>query len=234
MSALYGQKTFAQIVATIGLKLLTQNQTLSTTTSPTLADVQDTVNRYYKRLFSRGLFIWGRKDTTFNTVASQQNYTMPDDVMVIDIMSIPSLNSPIVRVPSDILRSNFPGAFVNFGETLPRYYTDAPPASNNAQIISLWPIPDIAYSIYMKYQARFIPLSADGDYSVIPPEYEDYLIYGPLGELFGFLGDPRANENKLMALEIDNKCWLANQKLMLQEPLVVQPWTDLLWPTWIR
>lgn len=234
MAALYGQRTFAQIVAKIGLKILGPNNTLSTTSNPTLADVKDTVNTYYKYLFSRGLYIWGRKDTTFNTVGAQQNYTMPDDVMTIDIMSVPSLNSPIVRVPSDILRSNFPGAFVNFGSTLPRYYTDAQPASNNAQVISLWPIPDTVYNIYMKYQARFIPLSADGDYSVVPPEFEDYLYEGPLGELFTQLGDPKADWHMLKAREIDDKCWLANQKLMLQEPLVVQPWTDLLWPTWVR
>jgi len=212
VAVLPGQLTFLEIKNQIASVLLNRGA-LSTTSYPTIAMVNDVVNKYYKRFYGSNRWVWDKKITTKATVAGAKNVVMADDIMEVTNMVIESLVRKLILYPREKFKSVAPGGWTNIGNAVPVYSVEGQPASNNALTFDLWPTPDAIYTLTIDYYARITPMSSDGDVSIIPPEFEDYLINGPVGELLIMLGDPRAQYYSGEAQKTLKAAWLRNENM---------------------
>jgi hypothetical protein len=211
MAALNGQRTFLQLQNAVGAVLFEQTAP-SADTYPTLASIKDKINEVYRRVYVKQPWLWGYAETTINTTANNKLLTMPDGVQKIWGLQLQSINQPIRYVPRNKLLLSYPGGWNQVNDSYPIFWTDAEQASNNAMQINLFPAPDAVYTITYQYQVRLTPLSADGDYSVIQPEYEDVLIYGTLADLLRQLSDQRADYYEAKYAEIQRAMWMDAEK----------------------
>jgi hypothetical protein len=212
MANLPGQRTFLQIKDEIASVLFNQG-TYSTTSYPTTAMIENTINKYYKKFYGSNRWMWDKKVTTLNTVNGTKNVVMADDVMEVTNMNIESLVRKLILYPREKFKSVAPGGWTNIGNAVPVYSVEGQPASNNAITFDLWPAPDAVYTLTIDYYARITPMSASGDVSIIPPEFDDYLTQAPLAELLIMLGDQRAQYYKGEADRIMKAAWLRNENM---------------------
>lgn len=210
MAALNGQRTFLQLQNAVGAVLLEQTA-LSTSTYPTLASVQSKINEVYRDVVSKHPWLITLSQTTFNTVTNTQLVTLSDNIERILGMQIQGLNLPIRYLPLNKLDLAFPGGWNQITPGQPLYWTDAPQASNNAMQIYLFPAPNAAMTVTIQYHLRLTPLSADGDYSIIPPEFENILIYGALADFLAQLSDARREYYQARYAELQSKLWMRDQ-----------------------
>jgi hypothetical protein len=199
MAALSGQRTFLEIQGDIAA-ILGDGFAFGTTSYPTLTQAKQIINRHYKQFTSKRPWKWMQKSTTFNTVAGTTQYTLVDGVAEEITLRIANQSMPLNWISREQFLQQYPGGWTTTGNGLPTMYVPSAEASNNALQIDLWPTPDAVYTVTMDYRARAAPLAADGDYSVVPPEYEDALVFGPAAEMLTLLGDQRSavyeNKNK--------------------------------------
>lgn len=212
MANLAGQRTGAQIVSAVDAILFNKSSG-SSTTYPTSTMILELINRYYKAFVDKYQFLWAMKSTTINTVAGTTGITMPDDVVQVYQMQIRANGRYLQFLPRKQFERDFPAGWTSVGNSQPIYYVEAAPASNNAIQFDLFPTPDAIYTINYDYRARFTPLAGSTEVSVIPPEYDMYLIYGPAVEGLLMQGDPRAKQFAELLEDADKRAWLANEKL---------------------
>jgi len=210
MAALAGQQTFLQMQNSCGAIWLEQTA-LSTTTYPTLATCKELLNRYMKILIGKYPFVWVGAETTIATVASTTRLTMPDLVRKVATFQIRANGRNMTYLTRIEFERMFPMGWTNVGQSQPIYYVEAPPASNNAIQFDLFPTPDAIYTINYDYLTRAVAMSADGDYPVVPPEWDSWLVWRSVAEGLTMLGDPRATTYKAMADELESQMWLDNE-----------------------
>lgn len=230
MANLYGQRTLSQIETEIGQNLLGATS-LSTSTYPTLAHVDQVINKHYKRVYSKYWPLWALKSSTFPTVDGTTNYTMPDTVQTILGMQVQGLAYRITHLDQQTFFQMYPMGWTNFGKAVPLYWINSTPAANNALTIDLFPTPNAAYTVSYQYIARFVELSGASDISVIPPEYDDILVHAPLAEFFTMLGDPRAAYHQGEADKINFRLWQQTETMRGNEnpdqgAYVIHPYWD--------
>jgi hypothetical protein len=206
MANLYGQRTLAQIETEIGQNLFGQTA-LSTSTYPTLAHADQVINKWYKRVYSKYWPLWALKSSTLTLSQGTTNYTMPDTVQTILGMQIRDLAYRITHLDQQTFLQMYPMGWTNFGQAVPLYWINGTPANNNALTVDFFPTPNATYTVHYQYIARFAELSSGPDISVIPPEYDDILVHGPLAEFFTMLGDPRAAYHQGEADKIMFRLW---------------------------
>lgn len=213
MAALNGQRTFAQIVAEIDSHLFNQGSS-STTSYPTNAMIKNIVNKWYKRVVSSAKYQWATGEGTISTVIGTARITMPDVNMWPENFNIRSISQNIPVYTRQAFLASYPSGWTNVGQGIPLIAVEAPPASNNAKQYDLWPIPNAVYTINYDGFIHATPLSADGDYSIIPPEYDDILVHGPVSECFVMLADQRADYHQGEAESILKRLWKDNEDLI--------------------
>lgn len=212
MAALAGQRTFAEIKGDIAALLGDGITFAASGTYPSTAQVNQIVNRHYKRFVDRHPWVWGAKSTTFSTVAGTTTYALADTVIEEITLRIANQSMPLRYMSREEFLQEYPGGWTTTGNGLPTMYVPSAEASNNAVQVDLWPTPDAVYTVTMDYRARATPLSADGDYSVIPPEHEDYLVYAPAAEILTMLGDQRSAYYQAKADEVYKHAWKVDQR----------------------
>jgi len=234
MAALAGQRTFLELQNAVGVILFNQTA-LATTTNPTLAQVKEKINEYYRNIFQKQPWKWAYSSSTFVTVAGTKLVTMADNVQKIWALEIQGNNGYIQYVPNNKFYRANPGGWTTMGNGQPYIYTDAPPASNNAMQIDLFPAPDAVYTVYFQFQKRLTSLSADGDYSIIPPEYENALVYGAAKDLLALLADNRASYYETEYKKIMSDMWMNEERnLDYQDTDMEQNAGGNQWPGVIR
>jgi len=213
MPALNGQRTFLQLQNAIGAVLLEQTA-LSTSTYPTLASVKEKINEVYRDVVVKHPWLLDYAETTFATVANTARVTLADTIERIGGMQLQGTNQPIRYIPRNKLLLAYPGGWNQITPGQPIYWTDAPQASNNALQIDLFPAPNAIMTVTIQYQLRLTPLSSDTDYSIMPPEFENILIYGALADFLQQLSDKRSEYYQARYAELQNKLWMRDQSNM--------------------
>lgn len=234
MAALSGQKTFLELQNAVGLILFNQTAP-STQTNPTLAQIKDKINEYYRNIFQRQPWKWAYGQATFNTVAGTHLVTLPDNVFKVWALEIQGNNWYLQYVPNNKFFRAYPGAWQTMGNNQPYVYTDAPAASNNAKQIDLFPTPDAVYTVYYQFQKRLTSLSADADYSIMPPEYENAMIYGAAKDLLALLADNRAAYYQTEYEKIMSAMWMDEERNLDYMDTAMSPEVNgTQWPGVIR
>ena len=237
MAALAGQRTFLEIQGDIAA-IIGDGFSFSTTSYPTLTQAKQIINRHYKRFFAKRPWKWTQKSTTFTTSAGTVQYTMADDVMQEITLRIANIGVPLTKMSRERFLQEVPGGWTNTGSGTPILYMASSEASNNALRFDLWPTPDATYTVSLDYRARFTPLSGDSDYSIIPPEFEDVLVYGPAAEILLMLGDDRAGSFEQASQRVAQSAWLMDEQEMdslngTRKPGVMsQGYPGLMHPYW--
>lgn len=234
MAPLAGQRTFLELQNAVAA-ILSNQLSLTATSNPTLAQVKDKINEYYRNVFQKQPWKWAYDQATFNTSAGTKRVTFPDNVQKVWALEIQGNNWYLQYVPNNKFFRGYPGAWQTMGNNQPYIYTDAPPASNNALQIDLFPTPDNTYTVYYQFQKRLTSLSADGDYSIIPPEYENLLIYGPAKDLLARLADNRAAYYSDEFKKIMSDMWMNEERNLDYMDAAMSPEVNgTQWPGVIR
>lgn len=235
MAALSGQRTLAQLRSVIGAVLFEQTAP-SASTYPTADSIDDKVNEVYRDVFAKRTWWWAYGEATINATANNKLLTMPDTVERIWGMQIQGINQPIRYVPRNRLLLGYPGGWNQVGASQPIYWTDAAPASNNALQVNLFPEPNSAYTITYQYQPRLTVLTS-ALYSIIPPEFEDVLVFGALSDLLSQLSDQRAPFYQQKFDKLMNSMWMRQEETldgavsaMDASDTQVQGWPGLVQP----
>jgi hypothetical protein len=210
MAALNGQRTFLQLQNAVGAVMLEQTA-LSASTYPTLDSVKAKINEVYRDVTAKHPWLMTLAQTTFNTVTNTQLVTLADGVERVIGMQLQGTNQPIRYMPFNKLMLAYPGGWNQITPGQPIYWTDAPQAANNAQQIYLFPAPNGVMTVTVQYHLRLTPLSQDTDYSIIPPEFEDILIYGTLADMLAQLSDSRRDYYQARYDQLQSKLWMRDQ-----------------------
>ncbi len=213
MADLAGQRTFLEMQTELASIWLVQSG-LSTTSYPTLVTAKLLLNKYLKIFCSKYEWLWVTKSTTINTASGTTLLTMPDLVRKVGKFQIRANGRDLVYMTMMEFERMFPLGWTNVTNTQPIYYIEAQPAANGAIQFNLFPTPDATYTISYDYLARFTPMSADADVPVIPPEWDNFILWRAAMEGLIMLGDVRASSFKGMADELEAQAWLDNEKLL--------------------
>lgn len=237
MAALAGQRTFGEIQGDVAA-ILGDGFSFSTSSYPTLAQAKQIINRHYKRFVAKRPWKWTQKSTTFPTVAGTVQYTMADAVAQEITLRIANIGVPLTKMSREKFLQEVPGGWTNTGSGTPILYIPSAAATNNALQFDLWPTPDAVYTVSLDYRTRFTALSGDSDYSIVPPEYEDVLVYGPAAEILLMLGDDRAAAFEQASARVAQMAWLEDEQELdqlnqLRAPGVMQQgYPGLIHPYW--
>lgn len=210
MAALNGQRTFLQLQNAVGAVMLEQTA-LSSSTYPTLDSVKAKINEVYRDVVVKHPWLLAVAQTTFNTVTNTQLVTLSDNIERVIGMQLQATNQPIRYIPWNKLMLAYPGGWNQITPGQPIYWTDAPQASNNALQVYLFPAPNSVMTVTVQYQLRLTPLSSDTDYSILPPEFENILIYATLADLLSQLSDTRREYYQARYTELMSKLWMRDQ-----------------------
>ncbi len=211
--ALNGQQTLANIQAQQAAYLLNQG-TLSTTTFPTEAMMLALTNKWYKRFVSAHLWQWNTVEGTFNTVIGQQRYAMPDNTTKPQNFTIRNIAKSIPVYTRQKFLAMYPSGWNNTGNGIPMIAVEAIPSADNSRQYDLWPIPNAVYTVNYDAFGYVNPLVNPGDYSIIPPDYDDILIHGPVSDAFTMQDDERSAYHQTEAEAILQRAWLENENMI--------------------
>lgn len=201
MAVLANQKTFLQIqqqISEIVLKTTYPNVAADGVDQPGLTRLKQIINDAYTEVCTEVSWRWRFYDGySFNTVEGQQTpYTMPDDCEEILDVTIPFFQQRLWATEYSQWITNYPGTYTNYANAKPWAYIPAREASNNAWQIYLFPAADAPagsgnYSVKVVYMKRALPLTANSDVLICPPEFQDIVINRAILKTYQFLGDAR-------------------------------------------
>lgn len=212
MAALTGQRDGAALLASIGAIVLEQTA-LSTTTYPTLAYATEVLNQTYRQVLRQHPWLWAIDEVTKATTANTKTVVLDDAVERIIGIQIQGSSQAVRYVPRNRLMLEFPGGWSSIGAGIPTVWTDAEGATNNALQIDLFPTPNDALTLTIQCQKRPAAITnSSSSYSIIPPEWEDALIYGTVAELFAMLSDNRASFYASKYQETMARMWLRDEQ----------------------
>lgn len=214
MAALNGQRSLTQIIAEIDSTLFNQGSS-SATSYPTQAMLVNIVNKWYKRVVSAGKWQWATGEGTITTVIGTQRITMPDANMWPENFNIRNISQNIPVYTRQQFLASYPSGWTNVGQGIPLIAVEAIPAANNAKQYDLWPIPNAVYTINYDGFIHVTPLVlTSNEYSIIPPEYDDVLVHGPLSEALVMLADARSPYHQQEADSIMKRLWKDNEDMI--------------------
>ncbi len=213
--ALNGQRSLAQIQAEQD-SWLQNSQSSSATTYPTQAMMLNITNKWYKRFCSLYLWQWNTVEGTFQTVVNQVRYALPDNVSRPMNFTIRNIAKSIPIYTRQKFLAMYPSGWNNTGSGIPMIAVEAIPSADNSRQYDLWPMPNQIYTINYDGFAYVNPL--DGvtyNYSIIPPDYDDILVHGPVSEAFMVLDDPeRSQYHAQEAAKILQRAWIENENMI--------------------
>jgi hypothetical protein len=212
MAALNGQRTFLQIQNEIGTWLFNQTAP-SANTFPTLQSIKDVVNKWYKRFAGQARWEWAKNEGTVATVNGTTRITMPDTVMDVANLNIRNISQPLLIYPRQKFLQIYPSGWTLTGNGIPQMAVEAIPAANGAKQYDLWPTPNAIFTINYDAWQHVTPLAADGDYSIIPPEFDDILVHGPISEFYQIQADPRNEYHEAQVAKIMSRVWMQQEQM---------------------
>lgn len=222
MAALNGQRTLDQILAEQSGWLFNNQSTigthsaLSTACFPTTQMMIDMTNKWYKRFASSHPWEWKTQEGTIATVQGTQRITMPDNAAKPEVFTIRNLSKLIPVYTRQQFLSMYPSGWTNVGQGIPMIAVEAIFSANNSRQYDLWPIPGAVYTINYESFAYVNPL--DGTtyiYGIMPPDYDDILVHGPLSEAFMILNQPeRAEYHQTEAEKIRQRAFMDNEMMI--------------------
>ncbi len=234
MAALDGQRTFLELQNAVGLILFNQTAP-STTTNPNLAQIKEKINEYYRNIAQKQPWKWALGEATFATNSGTTRYAVNSAAFKVWALQIQGNNWYMQYFPRNKFFRAYPGGWTTMGNNQPFLYMDAPPASNNQHQIDLFPTPDATYIISYNYAKRLTPLTADGDYSIIPPEYENSIIYGAAKDLLALLADNRAAYYAEEYKKIMSDMWMDEERNLDYMEVATDPMINgSQWPGVVR
>lgn len=218
---LNGQRSVAQIRAEQDTWLFNGGSAGPTTsnpntTYPTDAQLLAITNKWYKRFVSKHLWQWNTCEGAFTTTPGQQRYALPDTVGMVQNLTIRNLSKSIPIYTRQKFLAMYPSGWVNTGQGIPMIAVEAPPSTANSRQYDLWPTPNIAYTVNFDGFSYVFPL--DGVtyiYPIIPPNYDDFLVHGPISEAFQMQNDnDRSQYHLQIAADIEQRAWLENENMI--------------------
>ena len=194
--ALANQKTFLQIQQELSETVLKKdfpNVVQDDVDQPGLTRLKQIINDAYAEVCTEKSWRWRFKDSyNFQTVIGQTAaYQMPDDCEEIVDMTIPLFQQRLWATEYSQWITNYPGQYTNYANAKPWAYILAPFAPDNAFSVYLFPAADQQYTVHMPYMLRPLPLVANTDILICPPEFQDLVIARALKRTYEFLGDPK-------------------------------------------
>lgn len=218
--ALTGLKTFLQVQAELGEQILgTQTGSTpywSTTSRPTLARVKQLINDAYREVCAERDWWFLFREFTMSTVVGQTTaYAVDATAEQVMFMAIPARQLKLSWMAYSDWKVAYPGAYTNMANMLPTFYTPAPPnSSTNGLQFYLGPGPaDQIYTVQYGAKLRITDLSADGDYPLIRPEWQDVYILKAKMKIFDWIGDmQRVQEVGSLYAQRMEKMWKFDQE----------------------
>lgn len=213
--AINGQQTLNQIQAEIDTWMF-KSQPSSTTTYPTAAQEIHVINKWYKRFCSMYLWNWNTAEGTFQTVIGQVRYAMPDNATRPMNLTIRNIAKSIPVYTRQKFLAMYPSGWNNTGQGIPMIAVEAIPSSDNSRQYDFWPAPNAVYTVNWDGFSYVTPL--DGityEYSVIPPDYDDILVHGPLSEMLLMVERPdEAEYHQSQVDKITQRAWIENENMI--------------------
>ncbi len=201
MANLSNQKTFLQIqqqISEICFKAVYPNTVEDGVNQPGLTRLKQIINDAYAEVTTEVAWRWRFYDGyTFNTVVGQTTpYDLPDDCEEILDVTIPQYQQRLWATEYSQWITNYPGNYTNYANAKPWAYIPARMASNNAWQIYLFPAADAAsptgfYTVLVPYMKRALPMVADTDIMICPPEFQDIIINRAIMKTYQFTADPK-------------------------------------------
>ncbi len=214
MAALNGQRTWAQILAEQESWLFNTGAS-SPTTYPSTAMLLNITNKWYKNLCSSHPWEWLTGEGTITTVAGTARIVMPDNAKKPEIFTIRNISKLVPIYTRQKFLAMYPSGWNNTGQGIPMIAVEAIESTNNSRQYDLWPTPGDVYTISYDSFQYVAPLVNTTDYSIIPPDYDQFLVHGPVSEAFAMQNDPtRSTYHKAEAEAIRVRAWMDNERML--------------------
>jgi hypothetical protein len=215
---LANQKTFAQIQQEISQEVL--GLTIATSdTRPTLTLLKQYINDAYSEVCTSWDWSWlYRNDKTFNTVIGQTTaYAVDSAAGEVLSMRIPAKYQTLTFMPYADWVKGQPGGYTNLQNAIPRFYIPAPPASDGTLQFYLGPEPaSEVMTVAYDYRLRVTALSADGDYPVVPSDWQNLIKLKALVMVYTLLGDgavERMQNRQQQYMDLWQRAWMQDQSV---------------------
>lgn len=194
--AMAGQKTFLQIQAELGEKIVGtatgSSPYFDAYTRPTLTRVQQIINDAYRELCSQQDWWFLFRQSTFSTVVGQTTaYAVDVNAEMVTNMAIEARQQKLNWMEFGDWRTIYPGGYQNMGNMLPTFYIPSPPdpVTSGLQYF-LGPGPcDQIYTVKYGMKLRVSDMTASGDYPLVPAQWQDVLIWKAEAKIWNWLGD---------------------------------------------
>ena len=213
------QKPIATVAAEIWYEIYSKS-TPTTDDRPNLSTSRQLISDAYAEVCNSWDWSWMLRSSTFPTVAGQTtSYAVSATAKDILLMMIPSNQQKLQYIElRDWILAN-PGQYTNQGNSIPTFYTDAPPepATDNGPRVFLGPAPaDQVYTIKYFYNVIITPFTWSGtEYPVIPAPWQDLIKYKALVMHYRFFGPGAADKMAMAQQAYDalwTKAWTYDQK----------------------
>lgn len=145
------------------------------------ADADRLLNRSWWTMAAQLRFSEKDAEFSFSTVASQQSYALPTDSDAVERVVIKDLDTGSWEPLTKIDDWNMFEKQDEDEDQIPAYY------SRRGSEFILWPIPDDAYDVRVKYQQTLADLQASGP--GVPQEWHEVILWGAVSRGFFKLGD---------------------------------------------
>lgn len=214
MAALNGQKTFLEIQTECADEC--GGVTIAALQRPSLSVLKRLINDAERELCSMWDWYWLYREFSFNTVIGQQTaYALDDTAAMLKWMAVPAQQARIIWKSMAEWEALYPGRYNSAGPTRPWIYIDAPVAANMALSYFLFPAADQVYNVTYGAKLRVGNMVADGDYPVIPVDWQGMLIAKAKAKYLEYLGisssDPRIGNYEKNVVSIYNNAWMDDQ-----------------------
>lgn len=214
MASLSGQKTFLEMLTEGADEVL--GVTIAALTRPTLTVLKRILNDCERDLGAAWDWSWLYREFTFNTVIGQQtSYGMDDTCAEVLWMAVPAQQARINWMAMAEWEARWAGRYAAAGPCRPWAYIEAPPASNMGLKYFLFPAADAVYAVTYGAKLRVGNMTLDGDFSVIPVDWQGMLLNKFKAEVLKYVGvsstDSRIARYLQDAETIYQKAWIADQ-----------------------
>ena len=213
-----GLKTLAQIRGEIAQEIL-GTADFSTETRPTLAMANITINESYREVCSSSDWMWLILEKTFNTVIGQITpYDVDPSAKSVLYMQIRGVQTKLRYMPYSAWVIRYPGAFTNYGNTLPTLYIPAPFSTTNKSALSfyLFGPADSIYTVNYGMEVGAPTELTDADNPIIPVPWQDLLRLKSLVKVYEFLGEgsrQRMLDRAGHYNELWQRAWMEDQRV---------------------
>jgi hypothetical protein len=214
MAALTGQKTFLEIQTEIADEC--GGVTIANLVRPSLTQLKRIINDAERVICGSFDWVWLYREFTFPTVANQTTaYALDDTAAELMWLTIPAKQYKLAWMGMSTWEAAYPGRYASTGPSIPWAYIQAPPASNMGLQYFLFPQADQVYTCNYGAKLRVGSMSADGDYPVIPVDWQDMLLNKAKADYLQYLRlpgvDPRIQGYMAKYQEVWKLAWMKDQ-----------------------